>query len=491
MSFPFPPRSAPRPALRLTLAALLAGLSAVSLASAARADATHLTIAVASAVPRHVALGLNKSMIVDLPANAREVIVSQPTLASATMRSQRRAIIAGTGAGDTNMFFIDDQGRQIATLDVSVARDDSALAETLARVLPGSNIQVVGFQDHLVLSGTALSQDDVAKATAIAGQFATSANNVTNVITVSGAQQVNLKVTVAEVQRSAVRQLGLDLAGALTVGQLTTGLVNYSALGGASGVVSGTGQLISNGGLPSGVPAATGNAIGAGFSIPGLSLAATLHALEQRNLLRTLDEPTLTAMSGQPAELDAGGQIPVLNPPDQNGQISYTYKQIGVKLTFTPTVKSNGLIDLVVDSSVTDVNNAYSVSVGGVSVPGLDTREAKTTVELPAGSTLSIGGLFEDQMRQEISSLPGIGNIPILGALFRSRDFIHDQTELVILVTPYLASPGAPPALPTDGVVAAGDAESTFLGRMQKLYGVGDPRRHGGAYQGSVGFSLE
>jgi pilus assembly protein CpaC len=311
------------------------------------------------------------------------------------------------------------------------------------------------------------------------------------VVTVSGPQQVNLKVTVAEVQRSAVRQLGLDLAGALTIGQLTTGIVNYSSLGAASGVVSGTGQAISSPGLPTGVPVATGNSIAAGFSIPGLSLAATLHALEQRNLLRTLDEPTLTAMSGQPAELDAGGQIPLLNPPDQNGQISYTYKQIGVKLTFTPTVKSNGMINLVVDSSVTDVNNTFSVSVAGVSVPGLDTREAKTTVELPAGSTLSIGGLFEDQMRQQISSLPGIGNIPILGALFRSRDFIHDQTELVILVTPYLASPGAAPPLPTDGVVAAGDAEATFLGRMQKLYGVGDPRRHGGAYQGSVGFSLE
>jgi pilus assembly protein CpaC len=475
----------------LALAVLLAGLSAVPFAAVARAGATHLTIATASPVPRHVQLGLNKSMIVDLPAKAREVIVSQPTIASATMRSQRRAIIAGTGAGDTNMFFIDDQGRQIATLDVSVAQDDSSLATTLATVLPGSNIHVQGFGQRLVLSGTALSQDDVAKATAIAAQFAAGAGNVTNVVTVSGPQQVSLKVTVAEVQRSAVRQLGLDLAGALSIGQLTTGIVNYSSLGAASGVVSGTGQAISSPGLPTGVPAATGNSIAAGFSIPGLSLAATLHALEQRNLLRTLDEPTLSAMSGQPAELDAGGQIPLLNPPDQNGQISYTYKQIGVKLIFTPTVKSNGMINLVVDSSVTDVNNTFSVSVGGVSVPGLDTREAKTTVELPAGSTLSIGGLFEDQMRQQISSLPGIGNIPILGALFRSRDFIHDQTELVILVTPYLASPGAAPPLPTDGVVAAGDAEATFLGRMQKLYGVGDPRRHGGAYQGAVGFALE
>jgi pilus assembly protein CpaC len=463
---------------------LLAGLSAVSLASAAKAGATHLTIATASPVPRHVQLGLNKSMIIDLPANAREVIVSQPTIASATMRSQRRAIIAGTGAGDTNMFFIDAQGRQIATLDVSVARDDSVLSGTLARLLPGSNIQVVGFENHLVLSGTALSQDDVAKATAIAGQFATSPDNVTNVITVSGAQQVTLKVTVAEVARSAVHQLGLDLSGALTVGQLSGGLINQSsALGGASGSATGTGNF----NYPSGVSTAAGNSIGAGFSIPGLSLSATLHALEQRDLLRTLDTPTLTAMSGQSAELQAGGQVPQVIPATATTPQSVTYKDIGVDLKFTPTVKSNGMIDLVVDSSVSGLDNQYSF--GGN--PGFSNREAKTTVELPAGSTLSIGGLFQDQMRQEISSLPGIGNIPILGALFRSRDFIHDQTELVILVTPYLANPGAAPPLPTDGVVAAGDAESTFLGRMQKLYGVGDPRRHGGAYQGSVGFSLE
>ena len=189
----------PRSALALGAVALLAGLTAVSISSAAQADSTHLTIATASAVARQVSLGLNKSMIIDLPTNAREVIVSQPSIASATMRSQRRAILAGTGIGDTNIFFIDNTGRQIATLDVSVTPNDSALAETLSRVLPGSNIHVEGFADRLVLSGTALSQDDASKAAAIAAQFVNGAANVTSVITVSGTQRVNLKVTVAEV----------------------------------------------------------------------------------------------------------------------------------------------------------------------------------------------------------------------------------------------------------------------------------------------------
>jgi len=461
--------------------ALLAGLAFAAPAEAG--DLTHLTITRATAANQHLSVGLNKSMIVDLPADAREVIVSQPTIAAANMRTKRRVVLEGTGVGETNMFFLDADGRQIATLDVSVVKDSTTLTQALAHVLPGSNIDVASFGDRVVLSGTALSQDDVAKATAIAAQFAGGDTNVANMITVSGAQQVMLKVTVAEVSRAAVQQLGIELNGSLSVGSFSVGLANQSALGAASGVVAGTGSMFGGG--------AVGNSLGGGFSVPNASLDLTLHALEQRGLLRKLDEPTLTAMSGQSAQFSAGGQIPVVNPPDQNGQVSYSYKQVGVTLNFTPTVKSNGLIDVAVDSGVTDVDSTYSVSVGGISIPGLSTRETKTSVELPAGSTLSIGGMFQDKVRQQISQLPGIGNIPIIGNLFRSRDFIHDQTELVVLVTPYLASPGPQPPLPTDSVVATGDAEATFLGHMQKLYGVGGRPAAKGQYHGSVGFSLE
>jgi pilus assembly protein CpaC len=461
-------RPACRSALRLTACLLLTGTAVIAVRPAFAGDITHLTIPQSSAMNEHVSIGLNKSMIVDLPADAHEVIISQPSIAGAVMRSKRRAILQGAGVGETNLFFIDDQGRQIATLDVSVVHDASTLATTLSRVLPGSAINVQSFGDRLVLSGTALSQDDASKAATIAGQFAGGDTNVTSVITVSGSQQVSLKVTVAEVDRSAVKQLGINLTGSLSIGALTGGLTSQQPLGGASAI-------------------STGNGFSTNLDIPGLSLAATLRALEQRNLLRTLDEPTLTAMSGQAAELNAGGQVPVVTPATATTAETVVYKDVGVDLKFTPTVKSNGMIDLVVDSSVSAVDNQYSAGDN----PGFSQREAKTMVELPAGSTLSIGGMFEDEMRQEISALPGLGNIPILGALFRSRDFIHSQTELVILVTPYLAQPGAAPPLPTDGVVAAGDAESNFLGRMQKLYGVGDPRAPTQPYQGAVGFSLE
>ncbi len=459
---------------RLAGALAVLVLALLPAAAPARADdLTHLTIARGqSSVNQHLTLGLNKSLIVDLPTDASEIIVSQPTVATAAMRSKRRAVLQGMGIGDTNIMFLDARGAQIAALEISVLRDGSTLSTALARVLPGSNISVQAFGDRLVLSGTAASQDDVAKALVIAGQFAGGDANVANVITVTGAQQVALKVTVAEVSRSAVKQLGINLTGSLTVGAVSGTFSSPSVLGGASSVV-------------------TGNSVGSALNLPNLSIDATLHALEQRGLLRKLDEPTLTAMSGQAAEFAAGGEIPILNPPDSQGQVSYTYKQLGVKLDFTPVVKSNGIIGLTIDSSVSDIDNTFAVTVGNASIPGISNRETKTVVEVPVGSTLSIGGMFQDTLRQQISQMPGVGNIPILGALFRSRDFIHEQTELVILVTPYLVTPGAAPALPTDGVVATGDAEANFLGHMEKLYGVGNPDTAAGGYRGSIGFALE
>jgi len=472
-----PPRSKPVVSLcrLVVLASFVAIFCGAATPPAVAASSTRLAISRVGGI-QNVSVGLNKSMIIDLPVDASEIIVSQPSIAAATMRSKRRVILQGMGIGDTNIVFLDSRGAQISALEVSVVRDDSTLTTVLARLLPGSNIAVQGFGDHLILSGTATSQDDVAKAASIAGQFAGGDGNVANIITVSGPQQVMLKVTVAEVSRQAVKQLGLDLSGSLSMGALTTGIINNNSLGGASNVV-------------------TSNAITAGVNAGNLSLTATLRALEQRGLSRTLDEPTLTALSGQAAEFNAGGEFPV--PTDSsvnaNGQtvVSYTFKKFGVDLKFTPTVKSNGIIGVVVDSSVSEPTTDGAVTVGGLTIPATKDREAKTAVELPPGSTLSLAGLFQEEERQQINALPGLSNIPILGALFRSRDFIRQQTELVILVTPYLVSPGAPPTLPTDGVVAAGDAEANFLGHMQKLYGVGNPSAPPAQYHGSIGFALE
>jgi pilus assembly protein CpaC len=437
--------------------------------SAAAAGASHVRVSAAEiGQTQYLEVGLNKSVIVDLPAHAQEVIVSQPNVASAIMRTQDRAILQGISIGETNIFFLDANGNRIAVLEVAVVQDAAGLSATIGRLVPGSNIEVESFGQRLVLSGTANSGDDVNKAVAIAEQFA--GGDVVSVINVLGAQQVMLKVTVAEVQRETVKQLGIDLDASVSAGGLSTSLINSPGLGGASGVIATNSKTVN-------------------IDVGALSIEATLNALERQGALRTLAEPTLTALSGQEAEFLAGGEFPVPVGVDNN-QIIFEFKRFGVDLTFTPTVHSDNVISLDVDTTVSELSTEGGFSAGGVTIPATKERTARTSVQLPSGGTLAIAGLMEDKIRQQFNQLPGIGSVPILGALFRSRDFIHSQTELLILVTPYLTEPGvaADYNLPTDNIVFAGDAEAVFLGHLEALYGVGEG---GGNYKGNVGFVLD
>ena len=418
---------------------------------------------------QHVQLGLNKSLLVQLPRPASEVIVSQPAVAGAIMRNQRSAIIQGVAAGETNVFFLDGNGNRIAVVEISVVNDVSTLVSALRSIVPGSQIKVDSFGERIVLSGTALSSDDVTKAVAIAAQFAGGEDNVANVIKVSGAHQVMLKVTVAEVQRETVRQMGINLSASLNVGSLATGLLSAPPNGGASNV-------------------SAPNSVSLGFSGGGLNIDATLKALERRGALRTLASPTLTAISGGEATFLAGGEYPVPVGFDNN-KIIFEFKEFGVNLKFTPVVHSDGTISLDVDTSVSEPTTEGGFNAGGITIPATRNRQAKTSVQMRSGETLAIAGLIEDKVRQQFNSLPGVGNIPIIGALFRSRDFIRSQTELLILVTPVMASPGGQARLPTDRMNFSGDAEAIFLGHMQRLYGVGNV---GDAQlNGSVGFVLD
>lgn len=452
-----------RGAARLLAAALLA-LGALAALPAAAASPAYLRIPYkAQGTSQQVAIEVNKSMLVDLPTNAGEVIVGQPDIATVVMRSKTRAIIQGVSGGDTNILFLDPAGNGIAALDLKVFQQRSdvgnALETALARNLPGSHLRVesVGLgegSNRVVLTGTARSQDDLNRAVAMAAQFAGGPDNVANIAMVDGNQQVMLQVVVAEVQRDAVKELGINLNGNISVGALNLGLASNQ-----------TANL---------------NGLSAGAAGAGWSLSASLRALERRDALRTLAKPTLTAVSGQPAEFKAGGEFPYNHVVD--GVQSVEFKEYGVFLNFTPTVKSNGLINLLVDTSVKE-----PTASGGIS-----NRSAKSTVELPAGQTLAIAGMFQDTVRQQINQLPGLGNIPILGALFRSRDFESHRTELVILVTPYYTSPGDFEDFdkPTDHMQMASDAETIFLGRMEKMYGVGSGGMRG-SYSGSVGFVLD
>ncbi|MET3926893.1 type II and III secretion system protein family protein [Devosia sp. 2618] len=437
----------------------------------AYAQETQVTISSASyGATRRVEIHLNKTVLVDLPAGAAEVIVSQPNVAAAIMRSRTRALVQGITGGDTNIFFLDDQGRTIAVLDVKVMEEPSqvgnALELALARVIPGSNIRVEsvtlgGNTNRVVLTGTVLSGEDSARATAVAVQFAGDERNVANIIDVKGSQQVMLQVTVSEVKRDVAKQLGINLSGTLSVGNANFGFNN---------VATGAGFTTND---------ATGK-----FGIGNLQIDAAIRALETRGGLRVLAQPTLTAISGQPAKFLAGGELPYYTFDSNNpNNRTVEFKPYGVELSFTPVVKSNGTIAITIDTSVSDPQSDGS----------LTRRQANTSVELAAGTTLAIGGLLQETSRQQINQMPGLGNIPILGALFRSRDFQTQQTELVILVTPYLVNPSPVNSIevPTDRSAVASDAEGIFLGRLENIYGVGSTGAMRGGFSGSVGFVLD
>ncbi|MFN4210288.1 MAG: type II and III secretion system protein family protein [Devosia sp.] len=451
---------------------LLLGLFAVPAIGTATAQETHISISPAAyGATRKFEVEINKTALIDLPAGAAEVIISQPSVAAAIMRTRTRAIIQGITGGDTNIFFLDDSGRTIVVLDVQVIEEPSqvgnALQIALARIIPGSNIRVesvtLGEINRVVLTGNVLSGEDRERATQVAVQFAGGADNVANILDVSGAQQVMLQVTVSEVKRSIAKQFGINLAAAFNVG--TTNLLNFT-------------NIMKDGEIPHGA--------NAGFSNNAANVNAAIRALEQNGALRVLAQPTLTAISGEAATFLAGGEMPYVtfDEDDTGGLVrKIEFKPYGVELAFTPVVKSNGSIGLKVETSVSEPQADMSITK----------REASTSVELPSGTTLSIGGLLEERTSTQIDQFPWLGDIPILGALFRSRDYRTDQTELVILVTPYLVGPSPANSIPvpTDRTTVASDAEGIFLGRLENMYGVGQTGEMRGSFSGSVGFVLD
>ena len=460
-----------RRAAGLLVVPLLAlGLLGSAGATATIAQETQVTISPAAyGATRKFQVEINKTALVDLPAGAAEVIVSQPSVAAAIMRTRTRAIIQGITGGDTNIFFLDDRGQTIAVLDVKVIEEPSqvgnALQAALARIIPGSNIHVEsvtlgGGTNRVVLTGNVLSGEDRERATQVAVQFAGGPDNVANILDVAGAQQVMLQVTVSEVKRDVAKQFGINLGAAFSIGTANFGFNNVP---------------MNNTFTPSGIDA--------GFNIGGVQIEAAIRALEGRGALRVLAQPTLTAISGQPAKFLAGGELPYSTYDITNQTQTVIFKPYGVELAFTPTVKSNGVIALTVDTSVSEPQADFSITK----------RQANTSVELQTGTTLAIGGLLQETARQQINQFPGLGDIPILGALFRSRDFQTEQTELVILVTPYLvtSSPANSIPVPTDRSTVASDAEAIFLGKLETMYGVAGSGEMRGTFSGSVGFVLD
>ncbi len=448
-------------------AALMAlGLCAAGQPADAQQADSRMTISPAqTASVRHVELGLGKSLVIDLPRDAKDVLVSDPEVADAVMRTARRAYLIGGAVGETNVFFFDEVGNQIAVLEVDVGRDLSGLARQIRRLVPGSSVGVESVNDNVVLTGSVRTPSDAVNAAEIAGRFIGDPDRVLNMIDTEGSEQVHLKVTIAEMRRDVVKELGVELDGLFQNGT-TVAFNTFNPF--AAG--------------------ALGN-----LTVEGSDLSAMVDALEERDLLRVLAEPTLSATSGESAEFLAGGEFPVPVAFDaQSGTPTIEYKDFGVGLAFTPIVHNGGRMTLKVRTEVSEIAGESSVSGSFFSLPTFNTRRADTTVELPSGGALVLAGLIEEKSRQALSGIPGLKDLPVLGALFRSRSYVQNETELVVLATPYLVSPTSEQELtrPDKNFAPADDVSALLLGRLNKIYGASGAKPKG-RYHGHVGFIVE
>jgi pilus assembly protein CpaC len=440
----------------------------------------------AGAASQLLALPEGRSAVVDLPVDARDVLVSNPAVATAVLRTPRRILILGGKAGVTDAVFFDAAGRRILALTIRVDVNTAAVADTINRVIPGSAVKIEAMGDSLILSGTVDSASDADKALEIAkaalGNASAGGPSVINLLSIAGKDQVMLKVRVVEMDREVIKQLGINWqavvneAGSTSfaLGTATTYGINGALLGGLSSTVAAKSKSGAN------------------------SLTTNLQAFERVGLVRTLAEPNLTAVSGEAAKFLVGGEFPVPGGIASNGEVSIEFKPFGVGLGFTPVVLSGGRISLKLATEVSELNNqgAFNVSAGAgatLVVPALTVRRAETTVELPSGGAMMIAGLLQDKSAQDLANLPGIKNVPILGALFQSRDYQAGQTELVIIVTPYLVNPTSPSNLqtPIDGLQTANDFETILLGRLNRTFHHAPTPPDGRTYQGPYGYVVE
>jgi pilus assembly protein CpaC len=476
-----------------TLAGLLAGvcLAPTTLAEAADAHVPVIQVAASEATSRFIPLGVGKSVAIDLPADIKDVLVADPKVANAVIRTSRRVYIIGVAIGQTNIFFFDASGKQIAGFDIAVTRDLNGVRAALKQTMPDADIRIEGVNDGVMLSGTVATPAESQQAYDIASRLVGDSAKVVNGLTVRQPDQVLLKVTVAEVRRDIIKQLGINLNASLGYGSAVFNTNNPFSVTGQIPANSFTGQYFNP---------VTGNHIG-----------ATLQAMDQAGVIHTLAEPNLTAISGETATFVAGGEFPIPNglscdssksPPVCQPEIQY--KKFGVSLVFTPIVLSAGRISLKVLTEVSDLStqNAISLAVpgssSGLTVPSISTRRAETTVEIPSGGSLALAGMIQQQTKQAISGVPGLMQLPVLGALFKSRDFVNNQSELVIIVTPYIVHAVAEKQLsrPNDGFADPTDPSSLLLGRLNRIYGVSvngmvakpEPARD---YHGKYGFILD
>ncbi|MBB3175256.1 pilus assembly protein CpaC [Endobacter medicaginis] len=430
---------------------------------------------------RKFTLTVGGGKLLNLPVPASAVFVADPSIADVNSNvnpSQARNIIVfGKKPGTTTLFAVTGDGKPILAYNVVVEYDQSALQRAITDSAPGSSVQLSRTPHGLVLSGSVPTAEASANLQAIAQRYAGNGEVVLNQLQVAGSVQVNLRVRVAEVSRDVSRQLGFNWTTVFSnVGSFALGVT--PVLGAASSALNASGAVSS---------------IFGSYSNRHGSSTLALDAMADEGLVTLLAEPNLTTSSGEQAKFLAGGEYPI-PVPQGLGAVAIEYKQYGVSVSFTPTVLSSGMISMRVSPEVSQIDNSVNVNIPGSSggtVPSLTTRRADTTVQLASGQSFAIGGLIENDSANSISKVPWLGDLPILGALFRSTTFQRHDSDLVIVVTAYIVHPtDKVPELPTDYLRQTTDLERLFLDRLVARGGTIDPERtpH---LRGAVGFLFQ
>lgn len=415
----------------------------------------------------YVTVPMNKSRILRVNSSVKELLVGNSAIADVMPLTDKSVYVLGKEIGSTSLSIIGSNKKLIAVVDLRVSHDTRSLKRDIHELLPDQVIEVRAANDSIVLSGSVTSSNDASQASALAERYAP--GKVSNFLGVEQSQQVMLSVRFAEVKRSAAKALGLNTDILWENGGET---IDF-----ASGILS---------------PDAFSTLLGS-FVVGDSDVDVLLEALEKKGIITTLAEPTLIAKSGETANFLAGGEFPVPVPRnissdgDSSSNVTIEFKEFGASLAFTPTVLGD-TISMVVEPEVSSLDFQAAVSFGGFEIPGLTTRRAKTTVEMRNGQSFAIAGLLQTEFTDSVSQLPGVGDIPILGALVRSAEFERNETELVIIITPYFVQPVDADKLeiPTDYVVRPHDLE-LFLaglvetGRLNRFEGI----------DGAVGYIIE
>ena len=403
---------------------------------------------------------MNRAVVVEAENPFAELSIANPGIADISTLSDRTIYVLGKAPGRTTLTLLGPDGRLITNVEVQVTPDVAEFKERLRQILPGEGIEVRTANDGIVLSGVVSSIEKLDRALALAGRYAP--DRVSNMMVVGGTQQVMLKVRFAEVNRSVLKSLG---AGVTFVdGTATPEFDGATGLGNLQpGAFGNTVQNFTDN--------FGGGAVNFGFDVGGIAFNVLLEALESKNMARTLAEPNLVALSGQEASFLAGGEVPI--PVSDDDGISIEYRPFGVQLSFIPRVVDGNKINLELTAAVSAVDDEISVTSAAIAVPGFTRRETQTTVEMLDGHSFAIAGLLQDDFSDVATQVPWLGDLPVLGALFRSTSFQRDQTELVVIITPHLVTPvsGEALALPTDRIRPPTEAELFLFGQVARPAG--------------------